>query len=975
MWPLATTTWLKQDRGSSGGGSVAGGTVGDGMCPERNDPLLSSAPVAAVPVQRVTIRAVHGSLECAGRHVLVGHFLGTPIGGAEGFLDERLGRRLSSRQLLGQYPERVGEWIVVDAPGRELGNGAGYPPGGLVIGLDLPGELTREKLTAAVSEALVGRGVARLEERISSGSFAGEPEQLMFSAVAVGTGGVGAMSVESCVAGIVDGVVAANEMLHSHTDPRTGARAWDHLRIADLEILEVLADKAEQVAHAVRRTEDLLQVEAGDHTELVLADQLVEGEGGLPASVAAPAQTADWQRVIIRDVGREQPGGESLGEEEQTAGSALLEFTAIGRRARAERMQVTIDRRSVESLVDGAVRDARPGAQVGNTLYELLLPPDLKSDLARSENVQFIVDKHTADFPWEALSARMGGRRRRELALRGGFLRQFRETEGARTGIRAPVGEHALVIGNPPAGGAMPTLPGAREEAEAVAAILEKQGFDVSALVWDEDGSPSRGTFPDFSGTPGRQVLDAMFSHDWRIVHIAAHGRFDAADSSRSGVVVDGETSVTPNVVRQLPVVPELVFLNCCHLGRVAEDRGPEPANRLAASVARELMRIGVRAVVAAGWAIDDVAAVMFARTFYDELLAGRLFGSAVQIARQRVHKEFAPSHTWAAFQCYGDPGYRLRSSQAPAPEPPAMVSSDELMRRVRTIQVLAGKIGLPDFEDISRRENDLVDELDRWRRGLAERGWEKPVVLYEMGVAYGELGRYGQAVECFRRAWDDDVSNTAPMKLLEQLGNFEARRAQGMARKHPAAPEVPGLLAAAEEHLRLALGLGETTERLALLGSFHKKAAAMSAGEQRHHHLVEAAGCYRRAHNLHCQRCFAPEPYFTLNWLQMASLAGAPIETGEAEALLVSVEAGASRPEKEDFWTRATLANLALTRAVLGGSNQFEDVEPGYRWAFATRSSRRHRDSVIDHIRDLADLVDGSELERLADRLTAGEQ
>lgn len=931
--------------------------------------------MAAETVQRVSITAVHGSLECAGRHVLVGHFMGTPIDGAEGFLDERLGRRLSSRQLLGQYPERVGDWIVVDAPDPEEGGGPGYPPGAVVLGLDRPGELTREKLIAAVSEALVGLAVARLEERISSGMPAGEPEQLRLASVAVGTGGVGAMSVEGCVAGMVDGVVAANETLHGHTDPRTGTCAWDHVRIAGLEILEVLADKAEEVAHAVRRTEDLLQVDSGDHTELVLADQLVEGEGGLPAPVAGPVPARDWQRVIIRDVGREQVAPAAPeGTESPASGTALLEFTAIGRRARADRMQVTLDRRSVESLVGGAVRDARPGPQVGNTLYELLLPADLKSDLARSENVQFIVDEHTADFPWEALSARMGGRRRRELALRGGFLRQFRETEGARGEARAPAGEHALVIGNPPAGAELPSLPGAKQEAEAVAGILEKQGFDVSALVWDDAGSPALDTFPEFSGTPGRRVLDALFSHDWRIVHIAAHGRFDAADSSRSGVVVDGETSVTANVVRQLPVVPELVFLNCCHLGRVAGERdGAYPPNRLAASVARELMRIGVRAVVAAGWAIDDAAAVLFAGTFYDELLDGRFFGVAVQLARQRVHKEFAGLHTWAAFQCYGDPGYRLRSSQAPAPAPPAMVSSDELIRRVRTIRILAGKIGLPDFADISDREDQLVAELDRWREGLAERGWDTPVVLYELGVAYGELGRYQQAVGCYRQAWHHTASNTAPVKLLEQLGNFETRWAQGMARGRAggaAAPEVAGAIGAAEEHLRLALGLGETTERLALLGSFHKKVAAMSAGERRHGHLGDAAACYRRAHNLHGQTATAPESYFTLNWLQMAALAGTPVDLGEAEAAMASVEAAASRPEKEDFWTRATVANVALTRAVLAGAEDLTGVESRYRWAFSIRSSRRHRDSVIDHIRDLADLVGGPGLERLAERL-----
>lgn len=930
--------------------------------------------MAAEPVQRVNIAAVHGSLECAGRHVLVGHFRGVPMDGAEGFIDERLSRRLSARQLLGSYPEEVGESIVVDAPKTGDGTAPGYPPGALVLGLGRPGELTREKLTTAVSSALIGRAVVTMEERLSCAGPVPEPTLLLFSAVAVGTSGVGAMSVEGCVAGLIDGLLAANEKLHGHVDPRSGVRAWDHVRIAGLEILEVLADKAEQVAHAVIRAQDLLQVPTGEHTELVLAQCLLEGEGGLPAWVPGEHQAGEWQRVIVRDVGRER-----LDEDEPPPaaaaaadGTALLEFTAIGRRARADRMQVTIDCRSVESLVAGAVRDARPGGQVGNTLYELLLPPDLKSDLARSDNVQFIVDEHTADFPWEALTARVGGARRREMALRGGFLRQFRETEGSRAEARAPAGENALVIGNPPAGGGLPSLAGAREEAEAVAGVLSKQGFDVSALVWDGDAKTTLDSFPNLEGSPGRRVLDALFSHDWRIVHMAAHGSFDAGDSSRSGVVVDGETSVSANVVRQLPVVPELVFLNCCHLGRVADRQGTtsEP-NRLAASVARELMRIGVRAVVAAGWVIDDQAAVLFARTFYDRLLDGDFLGTAVHCARTQVHEKFAAGNTWAAFQCYGDPGYRLRSTQAPPPPAPVVVSSDELVRRVRTIAVLAGKIGMPNFEDVSHREEELVEELDTSRAALKDRGWETPVVLYELGSAYGELGNYEKAVECYRRAWDDPAANAAPVKLVEQLGNFECRVAQRLCRKGAEPSAVAAMVASAGDHLHLALGLGETTERLALLGSFHKRAAAIAGGDRRQVHLLESAKHYERAHRLHVELYSSPDAYYTLNWLQAATLAGAPVEPGEAEGLLTALEAGSTRRGKEDFWARATLANIALTRAVVTRSSDLEQAEARYRWAFGTRSSRRHRDSVIDHIRDLADLLENGEaLTGLAGRL-----
>lgn len=914
----------------------------------------------ATGLQRVQVEAVHASLECAGHHVLVGHFLGMPISGAEAFLDERLGRRLSARQGLGRYPGWVGESVIVEGPDAE-GRSHDYPPGAIVVGLDLPGELTRDRLTATVTAALLEYAIRTLEAHAAPAASPPGPRLLEVAAVPVGTVGVGAISVESCVAALVDGVLGANQLLHDHVDPATGRRTWDEVRIAGLDIVEVLGDRAELVAHALGRTLDLSQADAAEHSFLDLAPCLRTGQGGLPAAPGGSEAAGAWQRVIVRDPGREQvvavgtpavPGGE---------GAAVLEFTAIGRRARADRMQVAVDPVSIDALLESAFRDTRPAAQVRHTLYELLIPNDLKTDLAKSDNLQFIVDEHTADLPWEWLTARQGGARPRELAVRGGFLRQFRETEAARPHGRAPHGENALVIGNPPAGG--PSLPGATREAAAVTGALRANGFDVAAMVWNEDRTGMLDAPGDPGGPPGARVLDALFSRDWRVLHIASHGRFVPGDSSTSGVVVDDETTLTANVLRQLPAVPELVFLNCCSLGRVSgASRGPA-VKGLAASVARELMRIGVRAVVAAGWLVDDEPAVLFADTFYRALLDGAFFGAAVQRSREAVYRTYPSSSTWAAFQCYGDPGWFLRSSTAPPPALPAVVSADELVRRVRTITVLAGKIGLPDFGDIVRREAALVGELDGLRTGIAERGWDLPPVLYEFGRAYGELGRYDAAVDCYRSAWDHPAGNTAPVRLLEQLGNLEIRLAQRRFRASGAgaAPnDAMALLDAAGRHLDLAAGLGFTVERSALLASFHKKAATMTAAGPRHDHLLRAARWYLEARRAQLGAGAEPDPYVTLNWLQMAALTADVAPDADAPAVLDAVEKALVAGEvdgDEQFWARVAVADVCLTRAVLGDPVDVDRLEEEYRLAFDTRSSRRDRDSVVDHLRDIADL------------------
>jgi hypothetical protein len=54
---------------------------------------------------------------------------------------------------------------------------------------------------------------------------------------------------------------------------------------------------------------------------------------------------------------------------------------------------------------------------------------------------------------------------------------------------------------------------------------------------------------------------------------------------------------------------------------------------------------------------VDGGRALAFATTFYQQMLAGTGLGDAVKNARSDA------SMTWAAYQCYGDPEFRLRTT------------------------------------------------------------------------------------------------------------------------------------------------------------------------------------------------------------------------------------------------------------------------------------------------------------------------
>jgi hypothetical protein len=101
---------------------------------------------------------------------------------------------------------------------------------------------------------------------------------------------------------------------------------------------------------------------------------------------------------------------------------------------------------------------------------------------------------------------------------------------------------------------------------------------------------------------------------------------------------------------------PELVFLNCCFLARLDEKVEREQAQRLksvnslAASVAEELINKGVKAVVAAGWAVDDARQRFSRPLFIPTMLAANLGGRGAH-ARFTTHEKNPYVNTWAAYQ------------------------------------------------------------------------------------------------------------------------------------------------------------------------------------------------------------------------------------------------------------------------------------------------------------------------------------
>ena len=87
------------------------------MFPDAEDLLLAGMggtrrPAASEQLPKIRIRVVHGHLAFARHPVMVGHYAGDSINGAERQLDEALRGRLAERRRLGLYPGALGTGTV-----------------------------------------------------------------------------------------------------------------------------------------------------------------------------------------------------------------------------------------------------------------------------------------------------------------------------------------------------------------------------------------------------------------------------------------------------------------------------------------------------------------------------------------------------------------------------------------------------------------------------------------------------------------------------------------------------------------------------------------------------------------------------------------------------------------------------------------------------------------------------------------------
>jgi CHAT domain-containing protein len=164
------------------------------------------------------------------------------------------------------------------------------------------------------------------------------------------------------------------------------------------------------------------------------------------------------------------------------------------------------------------------------------------------------------------------------------------------------------------------------------------------------------------------------------ILHFAGHGVYAArpGDLSQTGWLVRGRMDAleSADVLRASALdgfwtdaAPRLVFANACDSGRGNHEAAHRrPHSDAAIGLAQAFLAAGVDSYVGTIWqAPDDETTIAFARTFYEELVAGRTVSQALMMARNKSAAQFGDEDlTWARYVLFGDPLTQL-SAGSPA--------------------------------------------------------------------------------------------------------------------------------------------------------------------------------------------------------------------------------------------------------------------------------------------------------------------
>ena len=899
--------------------------------------------IPATKQRKVDVKVIHGNLKFVVGDIFAGHYKGDTIAGSESAANSTLSGLLDRSRLLDTYPGNIETSRHFEAEGFKVGLS-----GAVIVGLGQIGDLTPANLKRTLIKAYMRylESISRVKAEASQG--------VTINTILIGSGSSG-LPLSQSITSHLDAVIEVNKTIaelefydgHNHIPPHISA----------INIIELYKDVALSSVYALstiinnsRRYASVFQFKP----------ELINGSGG-KSRVYKAADESWWNFIGIR----------------MSPDRRLLIFKVISGTAGTYEFKRVITPGLVETFMQSATQSTSWDENTAITLFEILLPKELKEHAFEQQHIKLLLDEHTAGYPWELIEDRLN-QDSTPLGVRVGLIRQLINST-VNTPPKYVNEDKAIVIGDPkldPDSGFMP-LHGAREEAEEVITILSGHGFEVKSAVHQNF----------------HETMSTLEANDCKILHLAGHGIHEVEITShgeeiRSGMVLDNGQYISASNVANARYVPEVVFINCCYLGLVnaaqpVHNSAPHAEelalNQMAASISREFIKMGAKVVVAAGWAVEDKAAKVFAQEFYRCMLAdGRSFGEAVKVAREAAFRASKFSNTWGAYQCYGDPAFRLvnaggRSYKTSSP----VYTADEVIVRLQNIvQDCKSGIGGTDQEALEKIQ-DIENYSD-------QNGWlEKPALMVALGLAYGEIHEFEKATGWLDRAKEFD-SHALGYRESDECENFRARWAFRLFKeslntndrreKAKLRRRAENLIEKAVENLEFHLVLRDNDFRmLQYLGSSYKRAAVILGYRStvKCRENVEAAyQFYDEAHDILARRQQnniypgVQSLYYKLlyYWLYEQDISRVQVnrlnnEVTEAlRALDEKSHAENNSSPTNDFWTTMHVSDIKIAELLLPNENPSNfEVDKLYE---ADIGSNRQYASIVDHLDVLSALL-----------------
>ncbi|MBL7712381.1 MAG: CHAT domain-containing protein [Chitinophagaceae bacterium] len=856
---------------------------------------VADAAAVTVPLK---VSVSNGDLRFARFPILVGHFKKDAILNAEKAIDSNLKGSLSELHRLDLYPGDIGtsEMILLQK---------GPFKGTVIVGLGEQGALTAFQL-AQTTEQAIAKYLVAINNPVNGSYTTGD---IGVSTLLIGCG-YGGLSIENATRALLQGIQNANNKMKL-------LRPEDARLVASVEFVEVYEDKALSCLYTLNK----IAQESSQALNISLEERNIKPLMG--ARERMPIENTDewWTRITVRQKEFEENGFATKG----------MQFNISTSGAREEERNLLTAKEIIDELLQDISTDNRWSPELAKTVFELLIPNDFKEQLKKQNNINWIVDPHTASYPWELLQDEAVNAH--PLAVNSGMIRQL-STQDYRININQVSEQTAFVLADPDLKGFLFQLPAARLEGELVGSVLSAAGFQVNTV----------------NGTPG-QIIKELFSKSYKIMHLAGHGVFHEDPSKNSGMLIGNDIYLSTKEICQMSTVPELVFVNCCYLGKMdgALEAYTTMRYRLAANIGTQLIRNGVKAVIVAGWAVDDQAAHDFTAVFYGELLGGCNFGEAVQAARKHIYDKYSGrNNTWGAYQCYGDPFYKL----VPERKYGGSKKYRFIIAREAEIELgnLANRLELSGIGDEVHK-----DQLQAISEAVDQAGIRNGRITELEARIYAGLRDFDNSVAKYASLVNEENA-TFSFAALEQYCSVRLRQAIQAFRADS------GKRAAGQDTARTVIrdletlcGYSPTAERLNMIGGAYRRLALLSGDpEERIPAFERAAAYYFQAY----ERPNNPHKIHALcSWLNMENvlvLAGQRKWGAQAEGyklwtlariekeLNAQLEQLSLRPAAENYWDMIAAVNLKTSLYLSGkGSFSIEDIQQAYTQVWSNAGAK----------------------------------